>query len=677
MNAAVRKSRFGCIRCRRRRVSSIPAVSPWFPRPNAVSGKIKCDEVKPACSQCSRKGHACEYKRPALKWCDGLDSIKRTRRSDSSSNSIGRSTSTRKGEPSTLKGVPTSQPSLDLSSTTTSGAFPDIPTPGAFFGHGQFKFDFPSGTLFDLSDQWAMLEQQSSIPYLTATPFFDIFQFSTTDTVSENIHSGSNDSFSTSLQTDLNSCSTDLEGLPQAVVPVTSSPSWDISAVISSPSDPIGPSPLITDASTTFVFHYFRHIGPLFCCSLKIDNPFITDVAQRWNSWTSESLPYVLQSVSAAYLSESTPHLLPVARRLRQKARSIIEQEIESSPCIIDQKSIGFSIILLGASADWMQPRDSMLDIFQKLASLYKNKLTCADTQTFGKGIMTYWLMFLTYMSSNRPRFDFLASTTSHTTMMHRIESPAAPGSDVHPWTGTSAELIEYMTLVGELIRHHCSLMDQPHLGACNSSAHQYAASLLECRLLTACRSGFVVDKSVASDAQIQLVRLAELYQIAALMQLYRVFPDLAKRYEHSTYETQMGFKLFQENHLDKNLFSMAQHILDLSLQTRGDPAVLRFQLVPVIIAASELRMHAVIAHEDLSSYELNDSEYECEIISLAQSRRTAKDRLNNMHNVFPGDRISQVIRLISSMWESLDKDNHGKSTCWIRWLMETGQEVV
>jgi hypothetical protein len=128
------------------------------------------------------------------------------------------------------------------------------------------------------------------------------------------------------------------------------------------------------------------------------------------------------------------------------------------SPGEVDQESVGFSIILLGASADWMQPRDSMLDIFQKVASLYNNNLASPNKQTFGRGIMTYWFMFLTYMSSNRPEFAHLASSSYHAILMHRIESAIAPGSYIHPWTGTSADLIDCMTLVGELIRRHCSL---------------------------------------------------------------------------------------------------------------------------------------------------------------------------------------------------------------------------
>ncbi|SCV36547.1 uncharacterized protein FFB14_06158 [Fusarium fujikuroi] len=643
--------------------------------------KIKCDEVKPACSQCSSKSHACEYQRPELKWRDGLGSIKPTRRSDTSSNSntSGRSTSTRQGEVPIQNGASISQHSLDPldpKTTTTPIAISDLPNSESSFCLDQFELDFSSGNLPDIPDEWALLEQQSSIPFLNATTFFDVLHCSTTETESESIRSATNNSFSTSFQAGLNSYSTSLEILPQATASVISSPPWEFSAVASLPSNPIGPSPLLSDTSTTFVFHYFRHIGPLFCCCLQIDNPFVTDIAQRWNSWTSGSLPYMLQSISAAYLSESTPHLLPVARRFRQKAKSIIDQELERSDESTDQKSVGFSIILLGASADWMQPRDSMLGIFQKLASLYKSNLASADTQTFGKGIMTYWLMFLTYMSSNRPRFDFLASPTSHAMMMHRIESPAVPSCEVHPWTGTSEELIECMTLVGELIRHHYSTLNQPCLGACTSGAHEYAASLLEHRLLRTCKRGVGFDNSAASGGQNQLLRLAELYQLAALLQLYRVFPDLTKRFDHAAYQTQMGFKLFQNNNLDQNIFSMAHHILVLALQPCGDSAVLRFQLVPVIIAASELRLNAVVGEES-SSYQLYNSRYDCELIFLAQSRRAAKDHLNNMYNVFPGGRIRQVVKLISSMWESLDNDVSAKSTCWIKWLMETGQEVV
>ncbi|VTT80346.1 unnamed protein product [Fusarium fujikuroi] len=253
MNSAGQKSRFGCIRCRRRR--------------------IKCDEVKPACSQCSSESHACEYQRPEFKWCDGLGSIKPTRRSDTSSNSntSGRSTSTRQGELPIQNGASIPQHSLDQlnpKTTTTPIAISDLLNSESSFCLDQFELDFSSGNLPDIPDQWALLEQQSSIPFLNATTFFDVLHYSATETESESIRSATNNSFSTSFQAGLNSYSISLEILPQATASVISSSPWEFSAVASLPSNPIGPSPLLSDASTTFVFHYFRHIGPLFCCCL-------------------------------------------------------------------------------------------------------------------------------------------------------------------------------------------------------------------------------------------------------------------------------------------------------------------------------------------------------------------------------------------------------------------------
>ncbi|RYF04728.1 MAG: Zn(II)2Cys6 transcription factor [Oxalobacteraceae bacterium] len=52
-NAARRRSRAGCLTCRRRRVSG--------EIPSAIDQQVKCDENRPTCGKCSERSTHCEW----------------------------------------------------------------------------------------------------------------------------------------------------------------------------------------------------------------------------------------------------------------------------------------------------------------------------------------------------------------------------------------------------------------------------------------------------------------------------------------------------------------------------------------------------------------------------------------------------------------------------------------
>ncbi|KAK7417709.1 hypothetical protein QQX98_004365 [Neonectria punicea] len=436
----------------------------------------------------------------------------------------------------------------------------------------------------------------------------------------------------------------------------------------------IVPTRLLSDATTTFVSYYFRYIGPMFCCCREIENPFINDVAQRWNSWSAKSLPYVLQSMSLTCLADTTPHLLPVASEFRQKAKRILEEELSSER---DKGSSELSIILLGASAGWMRPQDSMLDLFQRFVSIAQHQAAYTHTELFQRGVMTYWHMFLTFMSSAQPRLLNLASSTSHDILMNHLNSPPLLRSHPHPWTGISVDLIILLTQVGQLVRHHEATASPPPLGCCSANAHESAARSLESKLLQHCKREQQCHDRRSSSVSIDLVRLSELYQIAALLQLYRVFPGLAKGKRDRTYETVLDLKLFSEAGTEQNLLSMARHILDVALEAGPDSSVSRFQLVPVIIACTELRLPGSSNDEISVPGPFSLLMSPTGIIAVAQARQLGKNHLMAMRRVFPGDRVSQVIKIIAAMWEQLDRDGSNENMHWIKWLLNNGHDVT
>lgn len=261
---------------------------------------------------------------------------------------------------------------------------------------------------------------------------------------------------------------------------------------------------------------------------------------------------------------------------------------------------------------------------------------------------------------------------------MKQIEFPTAPNTQSHPWTGTSSGLISSLITLGELIRHHESIGPKPPRSTCTISDHEAAAAAIESRILLHCTYVRSTDVTQPEDGLSQLSYLSELYLIAILLQLYRVFPDLVQKHRESIYRTPRGFELFQGANREQNLYKIAEHILLLAIGGNQDPSVLRFELVPVIIACSELRLQAFRSDEISISISKDASEQHAGIIKVAQMRQLAKNHLFFMRSVFPGKRINQLANVISAMWVSLDNSMRAEdSFSWIKWLMLNGQDVI
>lgn len=607
-----------------------------------TTGKIKCDEQKPDCSQCNRRQIACEYQPLKFRWKHGL---------------------VRSTEPCLLD---TSPMAASTVKSTSSHEYAMPPLDPAM------PMDF-SVPMCNLSDTWSF-SGRDSLPwsdfdwtpaFLCENPLADVSFLG-----SECSHANTDGRVSSP-----SSLPNPNFALP---APSLSAPDFpDSTPEAPTKHEPAALPQMRSDATTTFISYYFHYVAPMLSCCRQIENPFITDVSQQWNTRSARSLPYVLHSMSLACLAGSTPGLKSLAGEFREKAKRILAQEMENSPGAESEHSTELSLILLGASASWTQPHDSMLDLFQKFVIMSSRQSVPTQMEPFQEGIKTYWWMFLTFMSSPEPRLAYLASSTSHAMLMSHINAPPVTNAHPHPWTGISAEIITLLTQVGQLIRHHEATASVPHSGLCNTCAHESAARLLESRLLQHYKFNGKSHVSGPYSTETTLLRLSELYQTAALLQLYRVFPTLATKPKHQTYETQLGLKLFKGAGRDQYLLNMARHILKVALEADPASQSLRFQLVPVVIACSELRLPGVSNDELSASQPLSLLMHQTSIIQLAEARRLAKNHFMVMQRVFPGERISRVTSIVSAMWEQLDRNDPDEGLHWIKWLLRNSHDVM
>lgn len=604
--------------------------------------KIKCDEQKPNCSQCNRRQIACEYQPPKLRWKHGFAGPRVHRSFDSSP--IGAS-----------------------SFNNASHLEPAMPAADQVMSMDSFI------STCDLSDSWSFPSQDS-----VSWPDFDQTWTSLDGSMLPGLSIlGSECSYAdASLPFSPSSNSFHPSFVWQA--PWASVPGTLHSAVEAPLNQKLAiPSRMLSDTTTTFISYYFHYVGPMLCCYQHIDNPFITAVSQEWNMWNAESLPYVLHSLSLACLAGSTPRLEPLACELRGKAKRILVQEIDSSRGAASERSAELSLILLGVSASWAQPHDSMLDFFERFETISSHKSASTQWDPFQEGIKTYWQMYLTFMSSPEPHRPCLARSASHAMLMSQINSAPVKNAHPHPWTGMSAEIISLLTQVGQLIRHHEATCAQPPSSFCNASAHEAAAELLESKLLQHCKVSAQDSVQLICRTETALLHLSELYQTAALLQLYRIFPALTTKPGRQAYETQLGLKLFQESCTDQILLAMAFHILRVALETDLTSQTLRFQLVPVVLACSELRLHGLDKDDLGTSQPLSLLMHQTCILQIAEARRLAKNHLTVMERVFPGKRMCRVANIISAMWDELDRTKTDEELHWIGWLSKNIHDVL
>lgn len=627
--------------------------------------QIKCSEERPACQYCNKKSLPCEYGVQQLRWV----TTTRTNKESTRNNKL--DCSARPPEPVFNQSAndQTLAPATELLWTLPAmddvyfHDLTDLDGAPSVFAEGSTSLTTEFNTWSQVEDDLYSLSEPDRMPHADGRiPLPDLEAWQQ--------HS------SWPFSTDFDFCNTKSQELDWSSLDqsqdinsmMTAAPIFDCPTSSQQLTRP--PMGMLSDSTTSSVSFYFSSIGPLLSCSPQIENPFITDVANMWTSQSARSLPLVIQSMSLAFLASSTPSLSRKARELRQEAKEVLENELQRSLSERHNPSLELSLILLGASAGWLQPLDSMVDLFKKFSMLPHQFLPSNHTSPFSRGVSTYWQMFFTYMSASEPSLTRLGSMASHDALMSSIYLPPSSSTHLHPWTGDSADLIKLFTKVGQLVRHHEGTVGEMQQGPCTHIAHQCAARTLQERLLMYRTKGKRSSGNGAST-NTQLSRLAKIYQAAALLQLYRVFPCLSGGSADQHNSSSPGSQLADEAGIDNKMVMMARHVIDLALETHGGSPILRFQFVPFAIACSELRI-ARPAFDNFGRVVLDTS-----TVATAQARVLAKNHLMVMRGVFPGDRIDQVDKIVSAMWARLDSHGSRDGSHWIKWLMDNGLDVV
>jgi hypothetical protein len=90
------------------------------------------------------------------------------------------------------------------------------------------------------------------------------------------------------------------------------------------------------------------------------------------------------------------------------------------------------------------------------------------------------------------------------------------------------------------------------------------------------------------------------------------------------------------------------------------------------VAAACELS--AGLHHTDFDAATLSDS---LAAIRIAKLRLNVRDRFEAMHEVFPGNRMQNVLKLVKEMWQRLDNNAGDERAYWVDVAIENDWRIT
>ncbi|KAG9966691.1 hypothetical protein KCU61_g68, partial [Aureobasidium melanogenum] len=381
---------------------------------------------------------------------------------------------------------------------------------------------------------------------------------------------------------------------------------------------------LSTDRRNALMDFYFQKVAPIFSCYDGGKNPFHHLVAQVW---------YRSKQSSADVLSAKAD--AGTARATRSNRRSIQDFSTTGSR----------ASLLLGATGLLRGQVDSTVP----------------------------WLEL------TEPRF-----IGAENDLKTRIYP--------HPFTGVansiSSALLEVIQLVRrqrKLARSH-AFASRKHLDAMQSLMEE--AAILEERVFTQAVPSVdkIEDPKDPLTPLEHLVKMAECNHQTALLQIYRVFPDvLVKRLGNSADQDEMPVT---DSAMERHCLSMAMHIIDTLSSIPDSSSTTPFQTVLLLSTSSELGLQSgspsVISCSPPGTSLLGSSTTACKLpfnmdldelktnLRIFGAREFVVKRLHESQQSIPGDRLPKLLNIVQKVWALLD-DNQRQETIYCCAPEETG----
>ncbi|KAH7317002.1 fungal-specific transcription factor domain-containing protein [Stachybotrys elegans] len=645
------------------------------------SKRLKCDEARPYCSRCTRLGIPCPGYKKQIRWAKGSEASTASTSSTAAAAAVPSPTGA------------TAVPPLDTDDTVDQ-SYAEFEAPNLFhnFANVSYASDdltissaSPSSQLpcLPMSDAPYLQQQQQqqqlpSPSYVPSTP-----------SSSESQEHEREGSWLESLNGAESERSVVIHQKPRyqhRTVPVQQPP----------------PLPqALQDHSTVLVEYYFKEVCGMMSCYDSTMNPYRTTVSGIWTF--TPSLYCIMQSMAAACLSEVSPGLAAVGRRLEDNAVTLLAKDVTESSQL--HTSSLMALVMLGFSMSWHNPKNLGEAQFQLLSKALATKTddhSPSDSRKkfFFYNSLVYWKLLLSFASDAD-----LELPPSHDLQPQSVHAHARRGSHVppHPQTGIGVEVQELVAQVGCLARKErrrirsrrwTSRRDNKDAEVAIQTAERLHIQLCSVKLPT---EASILDPGDNQTATIHLLKVAEAYRIIGLIQLYRNFPDLLNTKhtldpisEESQHLWAQTGGISEQDHLTSSseefkstfLTGLALHVVNLIQDIPTTSRSISIQPLLCVSICSELSLSRTFCPSSQfqqipvpGAYGIQAYVPEPSITGILHARRAVLNRLASCENILAARPIRQMLQLVKETWSVMDACQH--EVYWMDVMMERQYETL
>ncbi|EFQ34304.1 hypothetical protein CGRA01v4_03872 [Colletotrichum graminicola] len=300
------------------------------------------------------------------------------------------------------------------------------------------------------------------------------------------------------------------------------------------PLAPYSLTPGLADTSSAFVINWFDQVCPAwsgFDSNTNLNRKIAIDL---WR--TSTTVCSSLEAMSAAFLASRLPGMRQSALRLMQRATDFIQAELQVVKAQPEYRTVPtgliFSLFCLGTCLCWVDSRLYGLPFLREARSLIRRlnaqsamfSSSNQDMLLFFNKSLAYCEMLLSVVRDDEPldqdNEDFAAQL--------QVVEERSP----HPWTGVSTlttRLFSESIRLCRSARHRLRRAIDPQKYFSSALQDLIVAQRLEEQLLELDipSDNPEIDTGDSSTPISHLAGIAEAYRLSSLLHLYQTFPDL------------------------------------------------------------------------------------------------------------------------------------------------------
>ncbi|KAG9757569.1 hypothetical protein KCU73_g4341, partial [Aureobasidium melanogenum] len=450
---------------------------------------------------------------------------------------------------------------------------------------------------------------------------------------------------------------------------------------------------LSTDRRNALMDFYFQKVAPIFSCYDGGKNPFHHLVAQVWyrsNQSSAEYLVSSIQSLAAVFHAKDEPSRRTEVFFLQRRTQEQLEQVPESQR---HGSKYLFALVLLSISFMYSQDVPSSFKALKMLRDILQHEAT-EDTSRISQlqdrelrffwGLQVYCEVFFActdevYCPPSIP-MQVLGAKNDVKTRIYP-----------HPFTGVANSISSALLEVIQLVRRQRKLAkshafaSRKYLDAIQSLMEE--AVILEERVYTQAIPSIddIEDPKDPLTPLEHLVKMAECNHQTALLQIYRVFPDvLVKRLRNSAGQDEMPVT---DSTMERHCLSMALHIIDTLSSIPNSSSTTPFQTVLLLSTSSELGLRSgspsVISCSPPGTSLLDNLATACKLplsmdldelernLRIFGAREFVVKRLHESQQSIPGDRLPKLLNIVQKVWALLDDNQRQETIYWYDVVMQ------